>query len=283
MISTLRVVVAVALASLLAGSAATQVVPTTLPVEIPSTRPVFRVKQSAEFLALAARARTMKNVHARGQGAVETIMPDKLPEDLQKVDFQIWITPPAAKVDIKLNAGEIGISDGKHFYKLKLRPEGKPIGRRRRISADNYYRTLDMASVYCDAATGYSNLAAKVRFNSVPAPARFAKEYGTLKWFALEPVTKPVHHLLSAAKAAYMAIEPSDGLARVMVCELAMKTKEGEEIVTVVVRFKDVVHGKVRRDDLKLPPIATDALWFDADTGTPIDAPKRLIRKERTR
>jgi len=261
----------------LAGPAAP---PTTGPVVLPASRPVVGVAQPKQFRTLAARARTLTNVHAKGVATVDETAPRRLPEELRKVAFEVWVVPPRAKFAVDIGGGEFGVSDGKAVHRLRLRPEGKGTGRRLRLTRGNLYNVLQMAAVYRDAADGYANLAGAVTFRPIEAPAEFAEEHSRLKWFALQAAADPPHHLIANAKRVRVGIDPGDGLFRVMSAEMTKKDGRTEGTVTVTVVFGSVIHGKVKAGDLKLPAAAADADWIDGDSRKTISPPRAIIAED---
>ncbi len=271
-------VAAAATAALLAAPGGSQT-----PPPIGKTR--TRTSQPAGFLKLAEKARRLKAVHAKGAGYVESADPLErpLPPEKKKVDFEVWVVPPAAKTSLATATGEVRVSDGHSAYTLIRKPGAPPRGRRRRITPQNFYDALDMAAVYCDAASGYANLARSVRFTPTAALPRHAKKFPALRWFQLQAVTSPPHHLVAGTEWVKMGLDPADGLVRVIA---GVKVKEDRQAkgekkpkvrVEISVVFEELVHGRVKKNDLKLPPAAAEAEWTDADTGRPIPAPVRLI------
>ena len=265
-----------AAAAMLAAGAASQTPPE--PTAKPAaTRPAAKIVQPREFLDLAAKARKLKSVWAQGTGRVKTTPPRDLPADQKQVNFTVWAVPPAAKVVLAIGDGETRVSDGTFAYVLRKRPGAKAMGRRRRITPANLYHALDRAAVFCDAAAGYANLAAAVRFIADRPPARFATQFPKLRWFKLAAETNTPHHLLAGAEWVRVGIDPADGLMRVLVASMTKGTGDEKVHVEVSVVYAKVVCGKAAAGDLKLPPDAAKAEWIDADTGKGMLPPAHLI------
>jgi hypothetical protein len=195
------------------------------------------------------------------------------PEESRRVEFEIWARPPAVKMKVAIPAEEVRVSDGEWVYTLLRRPEGDYEGRRRRLTAGNLYHALPVAAVIVDAATGYANLAASVKFVPTTADPRFEGKSPPLKWFQLEPAVLPPHHLLAGVRTVKVGIGADDGLVRALV---ARGEKETKGPVSIVV-LETVKKAELKAEDLTLPPEAAGAKWRDRDTDQPIAAPAKLI------
>ena len=281
-------VVAVAVAAVVALQVAPAGSQSTRPADEPrTTGPAEQIVQPAEFIKLAAKARKLEAVYAKGAGYVETLekLEKPLPADMMKVDFEVWVVPPLAKTALATSQ-EVRVSDGEYVYALTSRPEALLQGRRRKITPGNFYHVLDMAAVYCDAAGGYQNLTRAVKFVPIAAPAKFAKRFPDLRWFQLQAATELVHHLVEGTQWVKMGLDPDDGLARVIVGAKLKQTEEAEGQpgralqVEVSVVFDQIRQGGVKQVDLKLPAAGAKATWIDTDTSKPIPPPSHLIAAE---
>jgi len=214
-------------------------------------------------------------VHVKGAAIVTGGEDGDLPLELRRIDFEIWAQPPAAKLKFPPPFSEVRVTDGKFVYTLREEAGGKGMGRRRLLAPANYYHALEMAAVICDAANGYKNLTAAVKFTPIEFQSEHAKKLGPLKWFELTPVVRPTHHLLSGTRTVKVGIGPDDGLMRILVGE----QDRGDKKSTVTVVFETVTKDRIAAAALKLPPAAAKAEWEDADTRKLISVPKKLIEQ----
>jgi hypothetical protein len=240
-----------------------------------ASRPVVKIPQPAEFVALAAKARKIKAVYVKGAAIIETGKTTTRPAKSEQVGFEIWARPPAVKLQLATPDREVRVGDGKFVYTMRRPPGAEAQGRRRRVTATNFYHSLEVAAVVCDAATGYANLAETVVFAPADGEPKYAKTMPNLKWFRLAPVTKPHHHLLKGVKAVKVGISSRDGLMRVLVGRIVRDDKEK----AIAIVFQTVRRAAVKDEDLKLPAAAAQAKWTDADTGRPVPAPRKIIAK----
>jgi len=273
--SGIRLVAALAaLAAGVGGWAQTQPARVTATGSRPATAtasaPAVKVLQPKAFLDLAAKAKKTRDVYVKG-AAIVHVGKDKP----KQIEFEVWARPPAARQRVFAAFEEVRVTDGKYVYTLRKAANNRHEGRRRKLTPVNYYHALDRAAVICDAATGYADLIGSVRFDvDEPLPI-FGKRYANLKWFRLAPASKPPHHLLVGTKNTQAAIDPKDGVIRILTAELADRKVR----TRTTVMFKAVSHGKIDDENLKLPAVAAEAKWIDADSadGRAIAPPTHLI------
>jgi len=264
------IVAAVILPALLAGAAKAQ---TTAPATLPTTAPAPRIAQPAELLALAAKARKIKGVYVKGSMIVETQKDGQPPAKPNRLEFEIWVSPPHAMVKMPAPVHETRLTDGKFVYTLREAPGQTPQGRQRRLTAANYYHALEVAAVVCDAANGYKNLADAVRFTPIEHASKYAKKDVRLRWFRLDAVARPPHHLIRDVAEAKVGLHPADGLARIVTGEF--QNEGGKTTVNMV--FEVVKHGPIKPEQFRLPHQAAAAKWQDADLKEPVAPPLKKI------
>ena len=246
------------------------------PATATASAPAVRIAQPKAFLDLAIKARKTRDVYVKGASIVH-VGKDKP----KQIEFEIWARPPAARQRLFAAFDEVRATDGKYVYTLRKSANGQYQGRRRKLTPVNYYHALDRAAVICDAATGYANLIDSVRFDVDERLPIFGKAYANMAWFRLAPATKPPHHLLVGTKNTQVAIYPKDGVIRILTAELADRKVR----TRTTVMFKAVSHGKISDENLKLPAVAAQAKWIDADSadGRAIGPPTHLIAPAKTK
>ena len=252
---------------------------TTSPSRAPATSLVPRapkVRQPAEFVELATKAKNLKAVYIKGVAIAAGAEKQESATQPRRVEFEIWAQPPAAKLKVPYPVGEIRVSDGTFVYAFREKAAEQAQGRRRKLVPANYYHALEVAAVVCDAATGYRNLASQAKFIPVEYESKYAKGLPPLKWFRLDAAMDPPHHLLKDTKEVYAGINPKTGLMQALVGQIERDGKES----TVAVVFQTVRPGALTADTFKLPAAAAKAEWLDAEVGRTIPAPKQAIASE---
>ena len=274
------IVMLLAVGVVLVGPAGSQTTPPAAPAIGPTTQPAattpgpsIEVSQPPEFTELAAKASKLKGAYVKGTAIVTGGEEGELPPELRRIEFEIWAQPPAAKLTFPPPFSEVRVTDGKFVYTLREEAGGKGVGRRRLLTTANYYHALELAAVICDAANGYKNLAAAVRFAPIDFQSEHAKKLGTLKWFELIPVVRPTHHLLTGTRTVKVGIGTDDGMMRILVGEREHEEKKS----TVTVVFDTLRKDQIAAAALKLPAAAAKAEWEDADTRKLISVPKNII------
>ena len=246
---------------------------TTRPAASTTTAPAA-IAQPAELTQLALKARKLKSLYIKGKVLITSSPVQKLPPHLREAAFEIWARPPLVKTSLEIPSKQVRLCDGRYVYTFWGRLGQQPLGRRRRVKPGNFYDAVDLGAVAVDAANGYANLAASVRFVPTAPPAKHAATHPELKWFRLEPVVSPPHHLLRKTSEVVLGISPADGMVRVMVGRGKAK---GGVVPTTTVLFEKVVPRKLKPEELKLPPAAAEVQWFDGDTRRSISVPQAVI------
>ena len=240
----------------------------------------YKVQQAPAFVALAEKARGLRGVHATGHALMEDPSEAGAP---RKVTFQTWTTPTAARcVHVQKGETTFVVYDGRFAYKFTRRAKGAGAGgRRSRVTERNYYDTLTIASIYCDAARGYTNLGDAARFEPIGAVEDLAKDHPKLQWFQVVPKTEPRHALMDDLDVLTLGISPDDGLVRAMRAEASTGDKKTDRMRVTLV-FDTVRHGPLKPNDLKLPAEAAGVTWEDDDADKEIPTPKAVIATDAT-
>ena len=247
---------------------------TTRPAAETATAPAASIAQPAELIQLALKARKLKSVYIKGRVLITSSPEQKLPPHLREAAFEIWARPPVVKTSLDVPSRQVRVCDGRYVYTYWLQAGKTPRGRRRKVTAANFYDAIDLGAVAADAANGYANLTSSVRFVAAAPPEGHAGKHGALKWFRLEAVVKPPHHLLRKTTEVILGISPADGLVRVMIGK--GKPKDGI-VPTTTVLFEKVVPRELKPEELKLPPAAAEVQWFDGDDQGAIPVPQAVI------
>lgn len=234
------------------------------------------IEQPAEFMALATKAMKMGSVYIKGVAVEEGDG-----EAARQREFEIWARKDSARQRLAGTASapaggqtdEWVATDGKHVFAYRKPADGEAKGKRRRLTAANMYESLLMSALPCDAAGGYRNLAAAVKFSPAQPDPRLRMKQLDLKWFALSAVGQPEHDIVRGAKSVRIGLSPVDGLVRVV---MAQGQKSGKDR-TLTIHFSTVKLDSVKDADLLLPPEAAGAKWEDADAKQAIAAPKQII------
>ncbi len=265
------ILAALAAAVLVGGSAVSQTSP---PAEEPATttRPAPKIEQPASFLALAEKARKLGGVYVRG-AAIAEAQKDDAPPELRRIGFEMWAQPPSAKLQVAAPVEEVRVTDGQFVYAFWSPPGEQPRGRRRQLTPANYYHALETAAVLCDAANGYQNLAAGVKFLPIHHESKYAKGLPKLEWFRAQAATEPPHHLVAQTKEVTVGIDPKDGLMRVLVARIERDKKE----TTVACVLEEIRRETIDAAIFRLPAAAARAQWTDAETGGSISTPQKFI------
>jgi hypothetical protein len=253
----------------------------------------YKVKQVDAFVALARKAAGLKGVHVQGRFEMLSGPPD-MPADQRKMTFETWTSPTLAKSVIhERSRGGYIVYDGKHVYAFR----GPSRGRRTKLTEENFYEVLEIASINCDAARGYTNLGDATKFVPIPAIEEHDKKVPGLKWFQVTGGKDKKHPFFQMFETIKLGISPADGLVRVMYVEGRVRggrvevKPDGREVEVeapamtappqdkAVMIVEKVTHKALKADDFKLPAEAAAAKWRDSDTGKEIDPPKALIAK----
>ncbi len=250
-----------------------------------STAPAPKLKQPAEFTSLAAKAAKVKSLHARGVVTIKGLdaVDPKKEKDGAKGDpkvrqagFQVWLRGKLSQLKADAPIREQRVTDGKYAYVYRSALRNVPAtAERRSLARGNLYQSASFAGILLDAVNGYQDLASSSKFVPLPDSPELDKEYGKLKWFRLEPATSSVHPVLRGDRRVVIGINPTDGIARVLIGTRISRRKT----VTEIVFFEKVRIGPVRDEDLKLTSDAAKASWRDIDfeKPRPIDAPMGVI------
>ena len=239
----------------------------------------YKVKQPAEFVALARKASKLKGVYVKGSLRVRLLGgAEKPPKKLVELKFEMWATRTLTRSrQYRGRSRGCSVSDGKHVYKFDPAGGG---GQRRKLTADRFYQGLGVAAVYCDGAQGYANLGNAVSFKPIGALDEYAKEVPGLKWFQVTAGKESRHPFLRKFDTVKYGFSLTDGLVRVMHFEQADRDpsdrQRGIRYETVILA-EHVTPKALKADDFKLPAEAATAKWTDLDTGKAIDPPKALI------
>ncbi|HET6428716.1 MAG TPA: hypothetical protein VM389_06025 [Phycisphaerae bacterium] len=247
---------------------------TTGPATGPMTFPA-PVPQTKAFADLAAKAARIGPIHAVGRW--ELAVPAREGRKARKdvFAFEVWAAPPRMKAWVDAPSRLTRVSDGKFVYTYAHEPGQAVEARRRALSESNVYQAAGVGGPVLDAAKGYPSLARSARFTPIEEPADCAKDFAGLKWFRLDPLTKPPHHLLVGTSKVIVGISPADGLMRVMVADLANK-EQPPDISSVF--FEKVEPRQIKPDEMMLPSEAANTQWVDTDNNKePIPAPTDLI------
>ena len=251
----------------------------------------FKVKQADAFVALARKAAGLEGVYVKGRFEMLNAPPE-MPANMRKMPFETWTSPTRAKsVTHQGGYGMWTVYDGKHVYSMRTPRRG----RRAKLTGENFYRVLEIASINFDAAQGYANLGNVVAFAPIPAVDEYDKKVPGLTWFQITGGKDKKHPFLRQFETIKYGLSPADGLVRVMYIEGPVRVRRAkvkpdgtEEEVdvpskTAPQQFKavmiadEVTHKALKADDFKLPAEAGTAKWTDTDTGKEIDPPKALI------
>ena len=272
---------ALALASALASAAPEAAAPEK-PKEA-TTRPAakeieYKVKQAPQFVALARKAAGLKGVHVKGY-ALMLRGGEEIPADRKEAKFETWTTPTLAKSRTTQGTRDgYLVYDGKHAYQYRVGSRG----RRRKVTEERFYDHLEIASVYCDASGGYTNLGNAAEFKPIPGIEEYDKKIPGLTWFEVVGGEKSASAFLRQFATLKFGLSPADGLVRVMYLEGKDRpARDGKppRRHEMVIIMEHVTHKALKADDLKLPAEAAAATWRDSDTGKEIDPPKAVIAK----
>lgn len=240
-----------------------------------ATKPV---EQPAEFTALAKKAARLPGLNLKGATGMLKDEKEVAAADVARdgVEFEIWATPKTSRITVLLPKEQaVAVSDGEFAYSIAERA-GQMVGYRRRITAANYYHAMPLASAAMDALNGYANLAASVRFVPDNPDRRFAG-LGNLKWFRLDPVTTPRHHLLMGVRSVRVALSPVDGVIRVMLAEMEVLDKPSRDSVVLM---ETVKVAPIAPGELLLPARAAELKWKDMDAAQAIPPPENVIERK---
>ena len=268
-------VAAMAMAALLVGVASSQTGP---PTTGPSTKPNTKIRQPAEFLALAAKAAKSQAIYVRGVGILEGELTEETPKEArQEAGFEVWVKDQKAHIRPDPPILDERVSDGKWVYVYHRDPEGQASGSRKRLTQKNLYSTLSFAGIILDATQGYANLAAGAQLVPTKAESGLAEKFPKLTWFRITQARGEPHAILSQCDSVTLGFSSVDGIVRVAVG----RQRKGELPVTKTVVFRTIRLGKVEDKDLKLPPKAALAKWTDGDREDKrrIAVPKAVIAK----
>ena len=247
----------------------------------PTTRPAgkaikYKVKQCPAFTALARKAAALKGVHVKGYGLMLR-GDESIPADRKEMKFETWTAPTLARS--RMTQGEKDrylVYDWRHAYQYRVGSSG----RRRKVTEEWFYDRLEIASVYCDACRGYTNLGNAAEFKPIPGIEEYDKKIPGLKWFELAGGKDSANRFLRQFATLKFGLSAADGLVRVMYVESKDrpagdgKPPQRNEMVIIM---EHVTHKALKADDLKFPAEAATAKWTDSDTGKEIDPPKALI------
>ena len=243
--------------------------PATAPATLPGTIP-----QPQAFVELAAKAAKIRGVHAVGRWelARPPLEGGKARKDV--FAFEVWAAPPRMRASVDSPSRQTRVSDGQFVYTYAREPRRPVEARRRALSEANVYHAAGLGGPVLDAARGYASLVRSVRLCPMPEPAGFAKAFPKLKWFRIEGVTMPRHHLVAGTAKVIVGISPADGLMRVMIAQLPEPEKPP---TTSSVFFDKVTVREVKAEEMMLPNEAGTAQWMDTDRKQAIPVPTQLI------
>ena len=139
---------ALAVAVYLSAPAGSQ---TTRPAAETATAPAASIAQPAELIQLALKARKLKSVYIKGRVLITSSPEQKLPPHLREAAFEIWARPPVVKTSLDVPSRQVRVCDGQYVYTYWLQDGKTPRGRRRKVTAANFYDAIDLGAVAADA------------------------------------------------------------------------------------------------------------------------------------